>query len=750
MLTAPKKSAGKNEKALSDTASFKKVAYGFSPDEVNLYIHSLRKKTLELQAENDKLMESVNPEKLAQTENLERYLAEANEKYFKERDLVVMLEGECKRLGTELDELSNKLRAGGSADDAAKLKVAENKAAKAEFSLSKAESRASEAEAKVAGLEQSLAESKAKATEYKLRLDDAEEKLAAAELSSLTIGGSTDEMVAEAKERAEKAEARATEASAKASILEEKADDLKAKVAELKSKLTEAESKLASAPASGGKVDEQLKEMQEKLKKTEAEASASATRVTVLEERLEGAKAETAGYKSQLGEAKSNLLRAEDKLAKAEAEVAKTEAEVSKAAKAAPAATKETSKQDAAKIADAEAKITALEDKLAKTEKSLSEAKEAAVKAAAVPVKAAPAAKATASSPDVPIFEEAPAARDKGDEFLSADGKDKKAAKTEQESETALLANKLSSVLAEIDDLKSRISKTEESETDGEAVSEAKKAKKSRRSDEGEESGRSLSRAELKIQILQDDAEDSYIIPDKYIKMIEDVEEQEDDDDFSYLLTDSAATDDMMMAVIDDDDDISNLLISGPTPSMPAFSKAPPPKKEADATPPSKSADKAKPAADASAGAKPAAKPAPHSGAKKPDEILLSGMDDSIKAGTKSESSKSKQSELIKYDDAELDQNFEDLLNLDFRKVQPKGENLVPKNPTIKEKGDDLVAGNPNQKEKGVDLNEDIFETVVGQASDPNKNVRARSEVSGDFAGAGYDFMLESDDMELI
>ena len=67
-----------------------------------------------------------------------------------------------------------------------------------------------------------------------------------------------------------------------------------------------------------------------------------------------------------------------------------------------------------------------------------------------------------------------------------------------------------------------------------------------------------MSRAELKIQIIQDEPEESYIIPEKYLKMIEDVD-NDDEDDFSYLLAD--------VGDIGDDDDMDMYAIE--TPVMP-------------------------------------------------------------------------------------------------------------------------------------------------------------------------------------
>jgi hypothetical protein len=166
MLTTPKKTPAKTDnKAVSDTASFRKVAMGFSPDEVNIYIHKLKKENIELQADVDRLTAEADTDSATRIEQLERQLrevdwklkeaqektgsageknaeevkalekrlaeaekrassaekkvAKANEMYNKEKELTTMLTEECGRLGDEKENLSKQLASAGSAATAA-------------------------------------------------------------------------------------------------------------------------------------------------------------------------------------------------------------------------------------------------------------------------------------------------------------------------------------------------------------------------------------------------------------------------------------------------------------------------------------------------------------------------------------------------------------------------------------------------------------------------------------------------------
>ncbi|MDR2531439.1 MAG: hypothetical protein LBC82_01165 [Oscillospiraceae bacterium] len=553
MLSTPKKAAGKGEKVLSDTASFKKVAYGFSPEEVNLYLHSLRKKNMELQAEVDTLSASINPDSAIKMENLERHLSEANERYLKEKELTTMLETECTRLGEEFDKLTNQLSETGSTSEQAKAKIAE-----AEANAKKAEISAAKAEAKVVDAEAKAADAVSQLAELEARYADAKEKL----------------------------------------------DVAREEIVDYSNRLEIAETNAAL--------------FSEKAEQAERQASIAENNAALFSEKAE--------------QAEQQALMAEQAV--------------------------KTAKVEKAKPAAANAEITP-----------------------------PPAAREVDLNFAEFQFEEAPAA---------------------PESDTAMLADTLSTVLAEIGDLKSQLAKAKEAEEAAieEDTLDRRKTKKQKRAEESEENAR-LSRAELKIQIFQEEAEDSYIIPEKYLKMIEDIEEQDDEDDFSYLLTDASPSDDM--AISHDDDDMDNLLVSVP------IAAAPPGRTQQ---------------------------------AKKPAVSSVSPHDSeqyTRTAKTKRDPVTSAAGALMKADVVEEDSDFVDLLNLDFKKAEPKGENLVPKNPAHKEKGADLRAGNPHYREKGPDLDEDLFNMVVGEAANPNKNVRARTNT-----GSGFDFLLESDDSEII
>ncbi|MCL2693560.1 MAG: hypothetical protein FWE60_00460, partial [Oscillospiraceae bacterium] len=50
------------------------------------------------------------------------------------------------------------------------------------------------------------------------------------------------------------------------------------------------------------------------------------------------------------------------------------------------------------------------------------------------------------------------------------------------------------------------------------------------------------------------------------------------------------------------------------------------------------------------------------------------------------------------------------------------------KNPLQRERGEDIKPRNPLQKEKGPDLDENLYEMVVGEAVNPNRNVQAFSD----------------------
>jgi hypothetical protein len=202
-------------------------------------------------------------------------------------------------------------------------------------------------------------------------------------------------------------------------------------------------------------------------------------------------------------------------------------------------------------------------------------------------------------------------------------------------------------------------------------------------------------RAELKIQIFQEEAEDSYIIPDRYLKMMEDAESQDDDDDFSYLLSDINPADDIMTAN-DADDDMDSFMV-GPAPTPAAKPKAEIPRRRTEAPAPVKkksdtpvktapapqSAPKQSPAAQQSPPKRPAAAP----GQGKP---------------------------LIKADGTQEDARFVKELNDNFNKPEPKGKDMVAKNPAHKEAGDNLVAKIPNQWDKGDDLDDDLLSLMVG------------------------------------
>ncbi|MCL2698180.1 MAG: hypothetical protein FWE74_08885 [Oscillospiraceae bacterium] len=540
MLSTPKKGGKKNEPAApSETASFKKVAYGFSPDEVNLYMHSLRKKNLELQAENDALTAANDPEKAARMENLERNFNEANDRYRKEKELTTMLEVECGRLGEELDRLTNQMSESGSTAAQAKAKIA-----KAEAKTHEAEINVAKAEAKVVDAEANLAEANAN--------------------------------LAKAQNKLGEFETRATE--------------YQTIIAEYDKKLKEYEKRIA--------------ELEEDL------------------ENVAGVSAYAAG--SVQAPVFDEIMAPGDIPAAPVVKSAPTPA--AKAVKVAPRAASEVD------LDFSEFQVPSL---------------------------------------DAPIFEEAPEL---------GEG----------------LADKLSNVLAEIDDLKSQLSRAKEAEA--EEAARANKAKKPKKDEDSINNAR-LSRAELKIQIFQEEAEDSYIIPEKYLKMIEDAEAQDDDDDFSYLLTDTSPMDDMAVSS-DDDDDLANLMVGPPAAGVPSFSKAPPPaprKQQTTVTP-------------AVSPIRMAPRPAP----KKPDDVMA-------------------------------DDDFAARLNSSFNTPEPRGENLTPRNPLKVDKGEDLKPRNPFIVEKGADLGEDLFELMVGEPVTQGKNVRARTDEN-----IGYDFMLESDDAEII
>ncbi|MCL2638995.1 MAG: hypothetical protein FWD48_11580 [Oscillospiraceae bacterium] len=554
MLSTPKKGAKKNEpSAPSETASFKKVAYGFSPDEVNLYLHSLRKKNLELQTENDALTAAHDPDIAVRMENLERNLAEANERYLKEKELTSMLEVECGRLGEDLHKLTGKLSQSGSSAEQATAKIAE-----AEANVKKAEVKAAKAEARVVDAEANLAEATA-------NLNKAQKKVSEYEI-------------------------RATE--------------YQTIIAEHEKKLREYEAKLKTAEAGLAKAAS--------APKAQATAPAPAIAAPSFDDMLDDIP---------------------------DIPAAPAPAAASAASRTAPAA------------------------------------------AAKTPAKAAPRAASEVDldfaefqvpSVDAPIFEEAPEL---------GEG----------------LADKLSNVLAEIDDLKSRLTQAKAAEAAELEALEAKK-KKTKKEEDSINNAR-LSRAELKIQIFQEEAEDSYIIPEKYLKMIEDAEAQDDDDELSYLLSDANPLADMS-AADDDDDDMNSFMVSPPPVAAPSLSKAPPPAP--------RKPQPQQPAAAASP-IKMAPRPAPTQQKPEPDAA------------------------------------FAAKLNSDFKKAEPKGANIAAKNPLAAERGADLKPNNPLVVEKGADLDEDLFELMVGDAVSPSKNVRANVEEA-----IGYDFMLDTDDAEII
>jgi hypothetical protein len=273
-----------------------------------------------------------------------------------------------------------------------------------------------------------------------------------------------------------------------------------------------------------------------------------------------------------------------------------------------------------------------------------------------------------------------------------------------------------------MDDLRSRIAKAEEAKVISAKEEEEKQAA-------------------AKIQIFQEEAEDSYIIPEKYLKMIEDIEDQDDDDDFSYMISDVSSSDDMTMGPDStEDDDMDSLMVSVPLAAVkknPSISHAPPPP-SASAKKPTVSQVAPKPA--------PATKPKPVPPPVPITEIIMdSPGPKKIDPKPAKDPVSGAASTLIKSDDVELDSGFADLLNFDFKKPQPKGEPIVARNPSQKEKGAPLVAKNPNLVERGPDLDTDLFDLVVGEANDPSKNLRPRTET-----GVGFDFLLESDDSELI
>jgi predicted nucleic acid-binding Zn-ribbon protein len=563
MLSTPKKGARKNEpSAPSETASFKKVAYGFSPDEVNLYLHSLRKKNLELQNENDALTAAHDPDVAIKMENLERNLSEANERYLKEKELTTMLEVECGRLGEELDKLTNQMSESGSDAEQMKAKVA------------KAEAKAQEAEINVAKAEAKVVDAEANFAEANANLNKAQNKLA-------------------------EFENRATEYQTIIAEYEKKLKEHEASISEYEAKLAQA---LTAAPA--------------------AAAPAAAVDNDSYDDMVLG-------------------------------EIPDLDLEIP-----------EFGELDELEAAPPPA------------------AKPAAKKAAPVPRAASEVdldfAEFQVPSADAPIFEEAPELGEGG------------------------LADKLSTMLAEIEDLKSSISKAKEAEA-AELEAAEKKKKKSKKEEDSINNAR-LSRAELKIQIFQEEAEDSYIIPEKYLKMIEDVEAQDEDDDFSYLLTDTNPLDEM--AIADDDDDMNSFMVAPPV-----ATKAPPP-------------------APAAAAPRRAVPPSPNSPPPPP-------ATSSIRSAPRPAPARP--------DVAAPDPGFAAEMNRNFKAAQPKGDNIAPRNPAIKERGADLKPRNPLRVERGADLGEDLLELRVGESSNPNKNIRPRKEEN-----VGYDFMLETDDSDMI
>jgi hypothetical protein len=603
MLTTPKKGAKKNEPATpSETASFKKVAYGFSPDEVNLYLHRLRKEKLELQAENDTLSAQINRDDIGKLETLERNLREANERYFKEKELTTMLTEECGRLGQDMDKLTTKLSKSGSSEQQAAAKVAE-----AEANAKKAEVKATKAEARVVD-----------------------------------------------------AEARAADAEAKLAKIENKITDFENRIIEYKSRIAEYENVLRES-------DNNLAESQKNFNESQKNYNEAQKSLTEALNKNKSYEAQIAGF--------------DEKMKDAENAVATAKAAEASALKSIPILEDIPALGDASMLDD----IPVLDD---------------IPELPAAPKKPAPAP-APAPAPKKP----APRAASDVDMSFAEFQVPEQEAYAPPPEKNDDLANNLNSLLAEMDDLRSRIAKAEELKTAAKEAEEKKAADK--KAKKAEESGR-MSRAELKIQIFQEESEDSYIIPEKYLKMIEDVEGQEEEDDFSYLLTDSSPMDDRAFSM---DDDMDNLLVSAPpVSSMPSFSQAPPPAAKKAAAP----APAPQPARAPQQAPRPAAQQQP--AAQSAQSMKLAPRPVQQKP--------------------EPDENFAELLTRDFNKPQPKGDGLAPRNPKQVDRGDDLVARNPHQKEeKGADMDPNLFTVGAGDLL---------AAPGDDFSG--YDFMLESDD----
>jgi hypothetical protein len=199
--------------------------------------------------------------------------------------------------------------------------------------------------------------------------------------------------------------------------------------------------------------------------------------------------------------------------------------------------------------------------------------------------------------------------------------------------------------------------------------------------------------------------------------MIEDMEDQEDEDDFSYLLSEVSFDD---AAGGDDDLDI---MVSAPLP-VPSLSKAPPPPRRqahGHAPPPMPEQEQY----TRSAGS-PQVEPGASPIRMAPRPAQQGAIRPNVK--TRQEVSVSPGKSLINADDAEEDPRFAEKLNRDFNKPEPKGRNIEAKNPLQRERGEDIKPRNPLQKEKGPDLDENLYEMVVGEAANPNRNVQAFSD----------------------
>ncbi|MCL1823627.1 MAG: hypothetical protein FWG44_05435 [Oscillospiraceae bacterium] len=644
MLSTPKKSPAKGEnKPTSETASFKKVAYGFAPDEVNLYISSLRKKNLELQSDNEKLTEQINPEKEIRMETLEKRLSESDERYIKQKEVATMLETECGRLLDETEKLTAQLRT-----TEAKLKAAES-GAPSETSakeieslsaqLSAAESKFAKAQNKLASLETDLAETQGKLSGTELSLSENENKLADAK-SKLT--------------------------EAKSAIA-----DYESKLAVAEGRISESDKKLAVAEGKISESDKKLAEAEKTLKETKEKLSLAVDNAAIYEEKLAAAEEEA-----------MNSAKA--------AETAKTEAQAAKdsaAAQISAAQEKQVAQTPAAQTPPVQ-EISEVQSNMDFSEFQLPEEEETSVFLE----------EETVSAEDLIMFEEEPAAVE--------------TPKTKAELDSELLATALTEIAA----LKKQIAGTQQAPQEKapqraeQTAKPAEKAKPaaSQKSASEEEAGR----AELRIKI-QDEAEDSYIIPEKYLKMIADIEDEEGEDDFSYLLTGSST----------DDDDINSFMVSPPpvqkrpAPKQSVRTQAPPPK------PQTRSAETPPPPPDYEQYTRQASVQPPNTPPVNTSPIRMAPRPASQGQGQPKPISGANTKPLIKAEATVSDDAFTEMLVRDHDAGASRGTDLIAKDPyQPSEKGDDLQPLDPYVVEKGDDLNNDLYEMVITDYSNASAN----------------------------